>query len=345
MKRFLLATISLTALAASSASAADLPSVKAAPATPAPMWTGFYAGLNGGYNWGTNSGTQNSLTQIGSWGVNDPYGRYSGFVPGENRIISSPIVALLSNANNQGGVQSGFTGGAQIGYNYQVGEKVVIGFETDIQGNSIRGNSSSNNFFTGASSGIYGTATANASQTGYGLTTVNAGVDYLGTARARVGYLWNKELLIYGTGGLAYGGAWANATNNSVANINITGSGFGFNNPASFVSQAYAGTTSANSLLVGYSVGGGAEWMFAPNWSLKAEALYWNLGNMNISNSSLASNSYGSYTTVTISPSYQGVAGAGVIGGNTSVNYQGIAARAGVNYHFNFASAPVVAKF
>ncbi len=34
--------------------AADLPSMKSAPA-PAPMWTGFYAGLNAGGNWANNN--------------------------------------------------------------------------------------------------------------------------------------------------------------------------------------------------------------------------------------------------------------------------------------------------
>ena len=29
---------------------------------------------------------------------------------------------------------------------------------------------------------------------------------------------------------------------------------------------------------VGYTLGGGLEWMFLPNWSLKAEALYYDLG-------------------------------------------------------------------
>src|SRR5271165_2690309 len=46
------------ALSAGSALAADLPSHKAPPyipPPPAPMWTGFYAGLNAGYGWATDS--------------------------------------------------------------------------------------------------------------------------------------------------------------------------------------------------------------------------------------------------------------------------------------------------
>jgi outer membrane immunogenic protein len=55
--RLLLSLAAIAALPALSASAADLPSHKAAPvyAPPVQTWTGFYAGLNAGYNVGTNA--------------------------------------------------------------------------------------------------------------------------------------------------------------------------------------------------------------------------------------------------------------------------------------------------
>ena len=65
--------------------------------------------------------------------------------------------------------------------------------------------------------------------------------------RGRVGYLITPTLLIYGTGGFAYGQV----------------SAFGFN------------TTPT-----GWTAGGGVEWMFAPHWSAKAEYLYVDLSNM-----------------------------------------------------------------
>jgi outer membrane immunogenic protein len=33
---------------------------------------------------------------------------------------------------------------------------------------------------------------------------------------------------------------------------------------------------------VGGTVGGGLEWMMAPNWSVKAEALYYDLGSVTV---------------------------------------------------------------
>ena len=67
--------------------------------------------------------------------------------------------------------------------------------------------------------------------------------------------------------------------------------------------------------------------MFSPNWSLKGEALYWDLGNMNVNTNARASE------------------GSGQIWGHTSVNYSGIMARAGLNYHINLAAAPIATKY
>jgi len=70
------------------------------------------------------------------------------------------------------------------------------------------------------------------------------------------------------------------------------------------------------------------EWMFLPNWSAKAEYLYYSLANGNIS---------GGVIDTTL-----GQWGYGITG---TRSYNGNIVRAGVNYHFNFASAPVVAKY
>ena len=54
--RALKAAASLLLFSGASAVAADLPSIKSAPiAAPAPMWTGFYAGLYAGGTWANNS--------------------------------------------------------------------------------------------------------------------------------------------------------------------------------------------------------------------------------------------------------------------------------------------------
>ena len=104
----LLAGVAGVTLAAAAASAADLPSPAAPPApiiaAPIFTWTGFYAGVQ----------------------------RRLGLArarPADRRFSAVRCPGTLNFANNSDG---GFTGGGQIGYNYQIGS-FVIGVETDIQ--------------------------------------------------------------------------------------------------------------------------------------------------------------------------------------------------------------------
>ena len=297
MKNFSISITALTlALASGSAFAADLPTQKAPPvvAAPAPMWTGAYVGLNAGYNFGTN----------GSF-----YSQNMGYPATVGRVSTSPLAMNGIASNNQ----SGFMGGAQIGYNYQWGNNFVIGLEADITGTNTRGTSRTAGSFTE----YYGTAAFNS----VGSTTVNAGIDYLGTVRGRVGYLLTPTLLLYGTGGFAYGGASANVSQISLSQVNDRTTG------AFYASNIRIGSGQQNPILTGWTAGGGVEWMFMPSWTLKTEALYWDLGRMDI----------GTLAYSWLSP---------MSSGHSNVAYSGVTARAGINYHFNFGgSAPVVAKF
>ena len=328
------------AISATSVFAADLPAHKAPqPAEPVISWTGAYAGLNAGYGFGTNNNSNVSLLNSGSWSVTT--------VSNSTFVIPGSYVGGASQANPTSISQSGFIGGAQFGYNYQINQSFVVGFETDIQGTAMRGNStgygifgSTSNTNNSASSGVY------ANQNGAFTITNQAGLDYLGTARGRVGYLFRPTLLLYATAGLAYGGAWSDVVINGASTTTAYAYASGAPTaPYPNVSQAYLGGGRSNNLLVGYSAGGGLEWMFMPNWSLKGEALYYNLGNMNVSTTSVAGASYGQALVVPNVATAQVYTSNSVLSGHTSVNYQGVMARAGLNYHFNFGSAPVVAKF
>jgi outer membrane immunogenic protein len=70
--------------------------------------------------------------------------------------------------------------------------------------------------------------------------------------------------------------------------------------------------------------------MFAPNWSAKAEYLYYSLSN--------------GYASTTIADTVSGTS-AWAYGVGASRSYNGNIVRAGVNYHINWSPAPVVAKF
>jgi outer membrane immunogenic protein len=82
--------------------------------------------------------------------------------------------------------------------------------------------------------------------------TVAAKVDALATLRGRVGVAFD-QVLFYGTGGLA------------LADTTVSASALGV-------------TFSDSKTLTGWTVGAGAEWMFMPHWSLKAEYLYRSFG-------------------------------------------------------------------
>ena len=124
--------------------------------------------------------------------------------------------------------------------------------------------------------------------------------------RGRVGLI-SGPVLLYATGGLAYGQAQLNA--NLVS-------------PATFTFPASASATKT-----GWIAGGGAEWAFAGNWSAKLEGLYYDLGN----------------TTVLAGPTL----GAGVPGitgflRGRDFNLTGGIVRVGVNYR---VGGPVVARY
>jgi len=297
MKKILFSSVALVAIAGS-AIAADLPSSKSAPVAPAPMWTGFYAGLNAGYGFGTANNAQN-------YGWANP-----------NAFFNNVSSAAFAGANSYMGrdiAQGGFIGGGQAGYNYQYGKNFVLGFETDIQGAGIGGQGSASGVAPFESQSVYGFN-----------SPIQAGINWMGTARGRIGYLVAPSVLLYATGGLAYGGTYLKTFPNFYQANTADGT----------VDTTYLSTQNAQqNFNLGWTAGGGAEWMMAPNWSIKGEALYYDLGNTSVSNVVFYPQDYAASSN----PSG---------GSTTRAYYQGLIARAGVNYHLDFGrAAPVIAKF
>ncbi len=361
MKISCVAGVSLAALALGSAFAADLPSLKAPAvvyAPPPPMWTGFYAGLNAGYGFGTTT----NVATVGAPLLDgvaleanalDPLRQLagSGLIPGITALANSGF----ANVN-----QNGFIGGGQVGYNYQLDEKIVVGLEADIQGSAIQGSGG----YAGASQDVIawrdpvfpGLAPCSLNgctfvRSALGLGRLTAAIDWMGTVRGRFGYLFTPQLLVYGAGGLAYGGVRASATHAAIDIGALSGANdaqFPTPFPYSrlngvYVIPAISGAAHYSNTRVGWIAGGGAEWMFAPNWSLKAEALYYDLGDA-VSHSSPIS---------LVSPFTIALGGISAAAGQLFIanvassrfKYNGVIARAGVNYHFTWgAGAPVTVQ-
>ena len=304
MKTLALA-VSVLAISAVSASAADMAPAplytKAPPieVAPACVWCGFYVGGNVGYA-GSEPTSVNSSAAVTS--------------------VSSEFVPLAAMAAAAGlttgipvGSQKGIIGGGQFGYNFQSG-RFVAGFEADIQGLSGRATGTSVTAFSAA--GILpGSAT---------LTAANS-VSWLGTVRGRIGIAVVPNFLIYGTGGLAYGGV------NSSTGINQAFSGadaavLGLNS-TSLASGNFSETR------VGWTVGAGGEWMFTSNWSAKLEYLHYDLGSANYGT---PVNNFSTGVLFPVgTPLY-------TLGQSSSTNFRGDIVRVGLNYKFG---GPVVAKY
>jgi outer membrane immunogenic protein len=149
--------------------------------------------------------------------------------------------------------------------------------------------------------------------------TTSERLDYLGMVRGRLGFLSMPSLLIYGTGGLAYGSV---STSTS-----ISGSTSGFNLGLCCGPMTFSSAGSFSDTRVGWTAGGGVEWMFARNWSAKAEYLYYDLGSVAYS----AGSSTAVATGGVIGPPGTPVFG---LASQSTARLNDNIARVGVNYHF-----------
>jgi outer membrane immunogenic protein len=223
-----------------------------APPTPAAApygWTGAYVGLNGGVDW-ENTQTQYSYSSTPGGGFDQVFGP-GGILglTGPSAVNNALSIGSLATSIGNSTTAVGIVGG-QWGYNYQI-QQYVLGFETDLDWVG-RGNTTT---FTSLPNGF---VTTNATQT--------AGLESLGTVRARLGYAIDRNLFFV-TGGLAYGEVKASTTATAVSIIPSTDTFIG----------------SASGWRAGYAVGGGYEYAFNNNLTGKIEYLYYNLGTANYS--------------------------------------------------------------
>lgn len=216
--RFAAIALAFVALG-SAARAADFPLLKGPPvyAPPVFTWTGFYVGVNAGVS-------------AGGW----------------SRAQEIDPLALISIPRWESAQAAGFSGGGQIGYNYQFANRIVAGVEADLQGTTLHGTYENYNEcdFLGCSHG-----------------QDEQKVDWWGTVRGRLGYAFGN-LLPYATAGFAYGEVTNGCDYSTIA-----------------VLTCYAGNPySWSSVRPGWTAGAGLEYALTGNLTLKAEYLYTDLG-------------------------------------------------------------------
>lgn len=155
-------------------------------------------------------------------------------------------------ARNESYRANGGIFGAQAGYNIMLSPSVLLGVEGDWSWGW--GKASLGNSFTGVSNDGF---------TFRGASELK--LTWQATVRGRLGVV-NGPWLFYGAGGVAFMHAkWTDS-----ASL-VTGLG-----PASSVAW------SASKTLTGWTVGGGIEYMYSPNWVGRIEYLYENFGSFNV---------------------------------------------------------------
>ncbi len=187
-------------------------------------WGGAYAGADAGYGWGSDK---------------------TSFDPLPNATTFINLAPTTLNPHPDGIII-----GPHAGYNWQK-DRFVYGAEADFSLTDISGSTTTSPIIQNN-----GTAFAAGS-----FLTASQRTDWLSTARGRIGYTVCPRVLVYATGGLAFGEEHYRA----ITSFTPTGT------------NVY--TQDANKTKLGWTAGAGAEYALGEKWSLKAEYLYYDLGN------------------------------------------------------------------
>lgn len=243
-------------------------------------WTGPYAGVNAGAAFDAKTG----------------FDRTTGFLANNTNALQQGLRPVEQTVDD-----SGFTGGVQIGYNYQLGSSVVAGIEADLAYTDIDKTVTLRNV---TNIGALGAPSA------VPVSRVNqyrGELSALGTVRGRLGMTFDRTL-VYATGGVAHGRVKRETT---------------FYGPNADTTPFFQG--SENGGKTGYVYGAGIEYAMPSDSmfnvinssavTVKAEYLHYDLGD----------------DTLT----FPGVNGGATIGGYTSrVRTEGDIVRAGLNFKF-----------
>jgi outer membrane immunogenic protein len=241
VEKFVLGTL-IALTGATCAAAADL-YYKAPVAVPVYNWTGFYIGGNVGGAWGNFDPRTVTVFSDDGW-----------FVPTD--------IPAIDRVGIQSSKPTGFTGGFEAGYNWQI-RNFVFGLEGDIEALSLSSGASSSALYPDYP---------------YTFTVrSNISTTWLATVRGRVGYAVNNWLF-FGTGGPALTDLRGNfAFSDTFSDV----FGIAPGNPNAHESASFSDTKT------GYTIGGGVEAGLWGNWTVKGEYLYANFGTVSTSSNNM----------------------------------------------------------
>ena len=223
-------------------------------------------------------------------------------ISGHSDFVDTAPFGIPSTPQSNPFSSAGLIGGVQAGYNWQVAPRYVLGVEGDWDWLRTR----------------YGlcrpTSNLNApcidgGPAGDGGFLNNAGIEniagearWLASARARAGVTWDR-FMFYATGGAAWGSI------KTTESLSCLADGCGASSTLKL-----AASSSSTEIKAGWVAGLGVEAMLAAHWSVRAEWLHYDLGNL----------------TNTLAT----VGNTGIQSAVWSHSERFEAIRAGVNYHF-----------
>jgi outer membrane immunogenic protein len=260
MKKLVTCAIAVAGLIGTPAFAADMGVPAAPPPAPVWSWTGWYAGVNAGASFGRAKTDFN-------------------FAP---LTVANTINLLHFTSPGFGfsdtGDPSGFIGGGQIGYNWQWSPLIVLGLEADIQGALEKDSANLNSPFSLTGPVLTGAGVPNGATGAFAFTAFtdySTKIEWFGTVRGRIGYVWgNGNVMSYLTGGLAYGKVDIEGTN--ILSGSVTQGG----TAAISVTSAFSHNAVNTGWVAGYGTEGVIDFWGARNWTWKIEALYMDLGTL-----------------------------------------------------------------
>ncbi len=189
-------------------------------------------------------------------------GADAGFGSSEQHVSITP--AGLNQAGVSGNInKNSVIGGPYVGCNYQFAPAWVVGVEGDASWAKFGGTTSATNLF------------ANGTPVGVGGVAWGSSTDWVATARARLGFVPQPNVLLYGTGGAAW-----TRTNYSGSDVLNDG----------------ASSTSFSDSRTGWVAGAGVE--VAPwsnNWIFRVEYLHYQFGG--VSSTATVFPNFGNTTT------------------------------------------------
>ena len=223
-------TLRLTHLAAAASSLVALAAAFPSAAQDSP-WSGFYVGGTLGANWSDSD-------------------LHASVEPGGGLVVLPPAdVALINATGGHGSNRTGFTGGIEGGYNYQMGSW-LLGLETDFvaQENNERVTDTFQSALPSTPPVIYS-------------LNQRAKTQWMWSLRPRLGYVAGPWLF-YGTGGIA--------TSDIKVKLEFSDN----RSPPNFISSDKSKTKT------GWIAGAGAGYALSPNLSVKGEWLYADFGSI-----------------------------------------------------------------